>query len=197
MPKIAIILGSSRQSNNGAGFASWLSPLLDTVLNESHSPVSDSRPFSIVLVDPTVAPHPLGPVIDGTRIPAEIRDPTLYASPAVRAWSALVSSCDAFVILTPQYNWSFPGELKNALDHLYWEWHGKPVLLVTYGGHGGSNKNIEITLPKEYISGGHRVPADGLNPEFLLQYEPAVRAAAREMQQMLLHEPVPVMQHHN
>jgi NAD(P)H-dependent FMN reductase len=41
------------------------------------------------------------------------------------------------VLVTAQYNWGYPAALKNAIDHLYREWRGKPVLLVTYGGHGG------------------------------------------------------------
>jgi NAD(P)H-dependent FMN reductase len=39
--------------------------------------------------------------------------------------------------VTPQYNWGYPAVLKNAIDHLYKEWHGKPEMIVTYGGHGG------------------------------------------------------------
>ncbi|HUB84883.1 MAG TPA: NAD(P)H-dependent oxidoreductase, partial [Rhizomicrobium sp.] len=40
-------------------------------------------------------------------------------------------------IVTPQYNWGYPAPLKNALDHLFDEWKNKPLLLITYGGHGG------------------------------------------------------------
>jgi len=39
--------------------------------------------------------------------------------------------------VTPQYNWGYPAALKNALDHLYGEWAGKPAMIVSYGGHGG------------------------------------------------------------
>ncbi|OHX14301.1 hypothetical protein BI347_12895 [Chromobacterium sphagni] len=27
--------------------------------------------------------------------------------------------------------------MKNALDHLYREWPGKPAVIASYGGHGG------------------------------------------------------------
>lgn len=60
-----------------------------------------------------------------------------YAKDHTRAWSAKVAGADGIVIVTPQYNWGYPAPLKNALDHLYEEWKGKPLLLVTYGGHGG------------------------------------------------------------
>ena len=38
---------------------------------------------------------------------------------------------------TPQYNWSLPASLKNAIDYLFNEWKGKPGLIISYGGHGG------------------------------------------------------------
>lgn len=60
-----------------------------------------------------------------------------YASEHTRAWSRKVAEGSAFVFVTPQYNWGYPASLKNALDHLYKEWAGKPAVIVTYGGHGG------------------------------------------------------------
>jgi NAD(P)H-dependent FMN reductase len=60
-----------------------------------------------------------------------------YLNEHTRAWSRKVSEADAIVFVTPQYNWGYPAPLKNALDHLYKEWNGKPTLIVTYGGHGG------------------------------------------------------------
>ena len=61
-----------------------------------------------------------------------------YAFEHTRAWSRKISEGDAFVFVTPQYNWGYPAPLKNALDHLYAEWSGKPAMIVTYGGHGGA-----------------------------------------------------------
>jgi NAD(P)H-dependent FMN reductase len=52
-------------------------------------------------------------------------------------WSRVVNSCDGFVIITPEYNHSFSGVLKNALDYLHSEWENKAVGFVSYGGHGG------------------------------------------------------------
>ncbi len=54
-----------------------------------------------------------------------------------RAWSRKIAGAGALVFVTPQYNWGYPAALKNALDHLYREWAGKPAMIVTYGGHGG------------------------------------------------------------
>lgn len=73
------------------------------------------------------------PMDDEPGIPAA----GLYQQPATRAWSEKVASADAVIFVTPQYNWGYPAALKNAIDHLYAEWRGKPVLIITYGGHGG------------------------------------------------------------
>lgn len=60
-----------------------------------------------------------------------------YAHTHSRAWSRLVSSYAGFIFVTPQYNWSIPASLKNALDYLFHEWRGKPVGIVSYGSRGG------------------------------------------------------------
>jgi NAD(P)H-dependent FMN reductase len=61
----------------------------------------------------------------------------VYEFAHTRAWSAKIAAAPAYVFVTPQYNWGYPAALKNALDHLYTEWSGKPAMIVSYGGHGG------------------------------------------------------------
>lgn len=60
-----------------------------------------------------------------------------YDDPAVTRWSEAVDACDGYVFVTPEYNHSVPGTMKNAFDSLYGEWVGKPVAFVGYGGDGG------------------------------------------------------------
>jgi NAD(P)H-dependent FMN reductase len=76
------------------------------------------------------------PYDDESALPAHVKDGA-YEQPHTRAWSAKVASASGFVLLTPQYNWSFPAILKNAIDHLYHEWSGKPAVIVSYGSRGG------------------------------------------------------------
>lgn len=204
MPKVALLLGSSRSTGNVAGLAAWLKSLLENRLNANSSTVGAVSEYTITIVDPTQPPLPLGPIVEGAHIPAEIKDPSQHSSPAICEWATFVLSCDLFVILTPQYNWSFPGELKNSLDHLYWEWRGKPVMLVTYGGHGGNKcaaalrivldgglhmrvvpKSVEITLPGGYIRDKLRVTADGPFPDFLDSYVTDVHEAVDQLKGML------------
>ena len=94
--------------------------------------------------------HPLGPVLDDV-IPALVAD-GLYSSDRVIEWSKLVGSCQGFMMLSPQYHWGYPGDMKNALDHLYKEWLGKPAMLVTYGGHGGGKCDQQL---RQVLEGLH------------------------------------------
>ncbi|MFF0275061.1 NADPH-dependent FMN reductase [Streptomyces sp. NPDC004330] len=81
---------------------------------------------------------------------AEIDLPTSLShdpSPAVRAELAKVSpvleAADAYVVVTPEYNHSFPASLKNLIDRHYTEWQAKPVGFVSYGGISGGLRAVE------------------------------------------------------
>ncbi|RLN92032.1 hypothetical protein BBJ28_00026986, partial [Nothophytophthora sp. Chile5] len=177
-------------SNNGDGLAAWLMTRFQAVASSSEP--SHTLVLASDLMD---LPLPIGPVMDpiiAAGIPAG--EPEKYADPAVQAWSRVISATPAIVILTPQYNWGYPGQLKNLLDHLYTEWAGKRVVLVSYGGHQGSKcaeqlkvvlagglhmevvAHVGISLPKEFIRSSDRV---GLTdaPAFLADYEGEVDAA--------------------
>lgn len=54
-----------------------------------------------------------------------------------------VRGADAVVIVTPEYNHSFPGPLKSAVDSLRTEWYAKPIGFVSYGGLSGGLRAIE------------------------------------------------------
>lgn len=70
------------------------------------------------------------PTFDGSAAPKSGVAPE---SDHHRAWAERIDALDAAVIVTPQYNGSYPGALKNAIDYLYAEWSRLPVLLVGYG----------------------------------------------------------------
>ncbi|GAA4547176.1 NADPH-dependent FMN reductase [Amycolatopsis samaneae] len=67
--------------------------------------------------------------------------------PAVLAEVAKVTprlaGADAFVVVTPEYNHSYPASLKNAIDWHNPEWHAKPVGFVSYGGMSGGLRAVE------------------------------------------------------
>ena len=190
--KVAVLIASARIPCNGAGIGAWLKPVISDSLA--------SVPHTVEVLSPTTPPLPVGPIVDGTYLPAGIKDPALYPSETIRKWSAYVSSTDLLVFLTPEYNSGFPGELKNALDHRYWEWRDKPAIIASYGSAGGpraaemlrgivgnslrmrlTEKSLEIKLPKEYTGGAQKVPLVAPFPEFLDSYQTDVHEAIDEV----------------
>lgn len=70
-----------------------------------------------------------------------------YEHPHTRAWSEQVAGCDAFVLVMPEYNYSYSAPLKNALDFLKREWQYKPVGFCSYGGTSGGIRAVEALKP--------------------------------------------------
>jgi NAD(P)H-dependent FMN reductase len=56
---------------------------------------------------------------------------------SVRALAPRLAAADAFAVVTPEYNQSFPAPLKTAIDWYYDEWKAKPVALISYGRESG------------------------------------------------------------
>ncbi len=66
-----------------------------------------------------------------------------YQHAHTKAWSARVQAADAFVFVTPEYNFTTPPSLVNALDYLVGEWAYKPAAFVTYGGVSGGLRALQ------------------------------------------------------
>ncbi len=64
----------------------------------------------------------------------------------VQAWTQRIASLEGFVMVTPEYNHSPSGVLKNAIDHLHDEWNNKSVGFVTYGYQGGARAGEHLRL---------------------------------------------------
>ncbi|MGE5400069.1 MAG: NADPH-dependent FMN reductase [Ignavibacteriales bacterium] len=77
----------------------------------------------------------------------EPRHPRLrqYEQPHTRAWSAIIDKSDAYVFVTPEYNYGAPPSLLNALDYVFLEWNYKPAGFVSYGGISGGLRSVQMT----------------------------------------------------
>lgn len=58
-------------------------------------------------------------------------------------FGAAIGRADAVVVVVPEYNHSFPGPLKTAIDSLKPEWAAKPIGFVSYGGISGGLRAVE------------------------------------------------------
>jgi NAD(P)H-dependent FMN reductase len=54
-----------------------------------------------------------------------------------------IGACDAFVVVTPEYNHGYPAPLKALIDSVGTEWQAKPVAFVSYGGVSGGLRAVE------------------------------------------------------
>lgn len=81
--------------------------------------------------------------------PEEFATPvTANDGPEVEAWCDIVQRADGFIVVTPEYNHSYPGELKILMDKAYYEYNHKPVGMVgvSSGAIGGA-RVLESLLP--------------------------------------------------
>ena len=134
--KIGLIVCSQRKPRAGLQIGTFVLSSL-----QQHSPTASHKPYTLHLID--LADHPL-PLFDEPGVPSQIHNRAEYEHEHTRAWSAFISSFDAFIFVTPQYNWGYPASVKNAIDYLFNEWKGKPGMVVSYGGHGGGKASAQL-----------------------------------------------------
>ena len=68
-----------------------------------------------------------------------------YQHEHTKVWSRTISALDAFVFVTPEYNYSLAPALVNALDYLFVEWNYKPAGFVSYGGVSGGTRAVQMS----------------------------------------------------
>ncbi len=119
MPKIAIILGSTRPGRNGEAVASWVNGLAQK-RTDAEFELVDIADYNLPLLDEAVPPS-LGQ----------------YQHEHTKRWAQKIAEFDGFVFVTAEYNRGIPAALKNAIDYLYAEWNNKAAGFVSYGSAGG------------------------------------------------------------
>jgi NAD(P)H-dependent FMN reductase len=119
-PKIAVIIGSIRPTRQGDKPATWLAEQAKAY-----------GAFDVELVD--LKDYPL-PLFDA--IATDVWVPTTNEM-AIK-WQAKLSEFDGYIIVTPEYNRSVPGALKNAIDWAYKPFVKKAVAYMSYGSVGGA-----------------------------------------------------------
>lgn len=124
--KLQVIICSTRPGRVGPAVARWFADY-----SAQHSD------FDIDLVD--LAEFNL-PIYDEANHPAT----TIYEKDHTKAWSRSVASADAYVFVTPEYNYGPPPSFVNALNYVYREWNYKPCGFVSYGGVSGGLRAVQL-----------------------------------------------------
>ncbi|EGG15526.1 hypothetical protein DFA_10368 [Cavenderia fasciculata] len=145
---IGVVIGSTRKGRIGKDVAQWvieqshIEPILKQYTNSSSSKVE-----LIDLLDINL------PFYDESLSPAELNG-QLSSENALK-WSKLMSSYDAYIILTAEYNRGPVPVLLNAIDYLYAEIKQKPMVLISYGyTQGGirANEHLADMLENSFLS---------------------------------------------
>ena len=147
-PVQQVIIGSPRPGRVGPAVADW-------IIERARARAD----FEVVVTD--LAELNL-PMFD------EPNHPRLhqYVHQHTKDWSALVEASDAFIFVTPEYNYAFNAALKNAIDYLYTEWAHKAAGIVSYGGVAAGTRATQML--KQVMSGVRLVPlTDSVNIPFV------------------------------
>jgi NAD(P)H-dependent FMN reductase len=126
MPRLGVVIGSVREGRVGLPIARWF-----VERARQHAA------FDVELLDLKIINLPIF---------AERTHPRLqtYESEQQKSWSATIAPLDAFVFVTPEYNYSIAPALLNAIDYLSHEWAYKPVAFVSYGGISGGLRAVQM-----------------------------------------------------
>jgi NAD(P)H-dependent FMN reductase len=119
MIRVGIVIGSTRPGRVGESVARWVYQIAEKR--------SDAE-FELIDLKDYALPHLDEP------LPASLGR---YEQDHTRIWAEKIAAMDAFVFVTPEYNHSTSGALKNAIDFLSAEWKDKVAGFVSYGSAGG------------------------------------------------------------
>ncbi|MEU1623909.1 NAD(P)H-dependent oxidoreductase [Streptomyces sp. NPDC020096] len=124
--RLAIVIGSVREGRFGRTVANWFTAL-----------AKRREDLSVDVID----------LVDHDLPMALSRNPTPEVAEELAKVSPRLEQADAFIVVTPEYNHSFPASLKTLIDWHYTQWHAKPVGFVSYGGLSGGLRSVEQLRP--------------------------------------------------
>lgn len=151
MPRLLVVIASTRPGRVGLPIGQWAAEAA-----RRHDG------FDVDVVDLAELNLPL---LDEPGHPRMGR----YTHEHTVAWSKPVEAADAFLFVTPEYNYGPPPSLINAISYLYWEWAYKAVGFVSYGGIGAGLRGVQVT--KQIVTTLRAMPlSDGVAIPFVAQH---------------------------
>jgi NAD(P)H-dependent FMN reductase len=124
--RVAVIIGSVREGRFGPTIAHWFAEF-----------ARQRGDLDIDVVD-----------LADYQLPARLTDePEGQVASALSVLTPRLAEADGFVLVTPEYNHSYPASVKALIDWHTTEWHAKPVAFVSYGGHAGGMRSVEHLRP--------------------------------------------------
>jgi NAD(P)H-dependent FMN reductase len=151
MPKLTIVIASTRPGRAGLPITQWFTGRAEAYGGfDIH--VADLAEVNLPLLNEPNHPR--------------LRQ---YTHQHTRDWSTTVDASDAFVFVTPEYNYGYTAALKNAIDYLHEEWMQKPVGFVSYGGVAAGTRAVQQL--KQVVTTLKMVPlVEAVNIPFYTQF---------------------------
>jgi NAD(P)H-dependent FMN reductase len=165
------IIASTRDGRKGVPLARWIEAEAGKDADWQIDPV-DLKTLNLPMLDEPEHPR-LGK----------------YVHQHTKAWSAMVDAADAFILVTPEYNFFAPPAIINAINYLSREWAYKPMAFVSYGGLSGGTRAVQSIKP--LVTSVRIVPlTEAVNVPFFAQHinaegqftaTPQIEAGAKAM----------------
>lgn len=131
--KLAVIIGSTRQNRATLKQATWVAKTAQAI--EGINPqIIDLADYSMPFFDEPISPR---------------YNPNREINSEAKKWLNAINAFDAYVFVTPEYNHSITGVLKNAIDYISNELNRKPSAIVSHGSVGGARAAVQL---KEILS---------------------------------------------
>src|SRR5438309_10679893 len=126
--KLAIVLGSTRPGRQSEKQAKWILKTAEQ-MDGVEAEIVDLLDYPMPFMNEAISPR---------------YNPNRKIEPAVKKWLGKIDEFDAYVFVTPEYNHSIPGELKNAFDYITWEIQRKPAAIASHGTVGGARAAMHL-----------------------------------------------------
>jgi NAD(P)H-dependent FMN reductase len=170
--KLQIIIGTTRPNRTTPRLAKWIASEAKRLASVEVEMI-DLMDYPMPFLDESISPR-----FNPDRKPNE----------AAKKWMDKIAEGDAYIFVTPEYNHSIPGVLKNAIDYLTFELAKKPATVAAHGSVGGARATMHLKeilseskaaiIPTQLaIAGmGDKIDEDGSlsDEQKALQYSPEV-----------------------
>jgi NAD(P)H-dependent FMN reductase len=137
--KVAVIIGTMREGRKTPQQAKWVMKTLEA-MEGADAELVDLRDYEMPFFNEPVSPR---------------YNPERKTDATAQKWLDKLAEFEAYVFVTPEYNHSVPGPLKNALDYVDYQLVRKPAAVVSHGSAGGARAEVAL---KEILSESRMVP---------------------------------------
>jgi NAD(P)H-dependent FMN reductase len=120
--KVQVILGSTRPGRVSERVARWVAAEANK-LADFDAEIVDLQDYELPMLDEAISPR---------------YNPNREPNAVGKRFLDKLGQADGYIIVTPEYNHSISGVLKNALDYTDFQLAKKPVAIVSHGTVGGA-----------------------------------------------------------